>query len=401
MTFKARRFRKERPGRNSVDYQDQGSQEVAESAEQMYRSESQPTRQAQERRDSTLSDVFAKARRRRRGGNAEGLDIIDTGNSGIYQRPGVKRNGTNTGHNKTTNRGRTAVAPPGNPNDVGKSLRVRKNKGLPELEAMTLCLGLVENLGRIRKSGRDDLYETAVEDFLDHLNASMDVWTTGNSVNKSKDAAALAQYVADGVNAIIAKASPEAEMSDDASEGADADDVDSKRPKVYSKKSQNAGKDETGVGKSKNVEEDIYKNIHPELAARLQRLDELEELRTEEAYLAKANELRHLPGFNAEKIAKQLRNTYEDMGDEAGDYLFQTLQASATQLKDSAVFKQFGVPGANTITGDKLSDNMAKANAYADSMISKSAEGTTREVLIAEYIRKNGADFYEPAKQVA
>lgn len=399
-----RKFLKEKPGRNSFDYADQGSQEIAESAEQMYRSESQPTPKAQERRESTMSDVFAKAGRRRGRKNSEGLDILENGNTGIYQRPGVKRNGTNTGHNKTTNAGRTAVAPPKNPLDVGKSrtFRVRKsNPDLPlmQLEALNLGVGLAENLGEILKKGRADLYEATVQDFLDTLNAGFGEWQAGSTITKAKTVDAQAEDVAERVSVILAKASPESEMSDEASEGEDADKVDSGRPSIPSKKSQNAGEDNTSVGKSrvnKSLSEpDPYEGLSPIVKSRLQRLEALEEEREQAAYLAKARELRGLPGFNEDRIAKQLRNTYETLGQEEGDALFQTLAASANAVQDSTVFKQFGMPGTGTSASD---DPMAKAYAYADSIVQKGNVTKSREVLVADYMRDHPADFYQPAK---
>lgn len=399
-----RKFLKEKPGRNSFDYADQGSQEIAESAEQMYRSESQPTPKAQERRESTMSDVFAKAARRRRK-NSEGLDILENGNTGIYQRPGVKRNGTNTGHNKTTNSGRTAVAPPGNPLDrggVGKSFRVRKNNTdlpLMQLEALNIGVGLAENLGEIISKGRADLYEETVEDFLTTLNAAFGEWQAGSTITKSRTVDAQAEDVAERVSVILAKASPEAEMSDEASEGEDADDVDSKRPKLYSKKSQNAGEDNTSVGKSRInkslSDDDPYAGLHPEVVAKLKRLELVEEERTQGVYLAKARELRGLPGFNEEKIAKQLRNAYETMGDDEGDALFQTLSAASNTVQDSAVFKQFGLPGTGTSASE---DPMVKAYAYADGAIQKGNVQKTREALVAEYMYQHPGDFYQNAK---
>lgn len=399
-TAKSKKKPKEKPGRNSFDYGDQGSQEVAESAEQMYRSESQPTKKAQERRESTLSDVFSKARRRK--SNAEGLDILEHGNGGIYQRPGVKRNGTNTGHKKTTNSGRTAVAPPGNPLDVGKALRVRKNRELPTLEALNLGVGLAENIARIVKANRPDLYKTAMNEFIDHMNSGADVWFSGSSISKSKDTGAQAKDVLERVQEIVYKASPEAEMSDEASEGEDEDEVDSKRPSIPSKKAQNAGGDETGVGKNKvnkslTDKDDPYAGLHPVVVEQLKKAKELQELQVQETYLKKARELKNLPGFNEEKLAKQLRSAYED-GAEEGDYLFQTLSAAANATHDSVVFKQFGVTGIGS--GIDESNPMAKAAAFADSQISKSAEGTTREQLMADYMRSHGAEFYQPAKQL-
>lgn len=399
-----RKFLKEKPGRNSFDYADQGSQEIAESAEQMYRSESQPTDQAQERRESTMSDVLAyKARRRRK--NSEGLDILENGNSGIYQRPGVKRNGTNTGHSKTTNSGRTAVAPPKNPLDVGKSFRVRKNKGLEplaQLEALNIGVGLVENLNHIMKSNQPELFGDVVEDFVETLNAAFGEWQAGYTVTKAKTTDAQAEDVADRINAILRKASPESEMSDEASEGEDADDVDSKKPTVYSKKSQNAGEDNTSVGKNRVnkslSDEDPYEGLSPVVKSQLQRLAELEEENIQTKYLAKARTLSGLPGYNADKLAKQLRNTYENMGEDEGDELYRMFQASANVVADSGIYKQLGVPGGGTSAGDDQNSKMAEAYAYADSAIQKGNVAKSRDVLVADYIRDHGADFYASAK---
>lgn len=399
------KFLKEKPGRNSFDYTDQGSQEIAESAEQMYRSESQPTKEAQERRESTMSDVLAKARRRRK--NSEGLDILENGNDGIYQRPGVKRNGTNTGHNKTTNAGRTAVAPIKNPLDVGKALRVRKGRGLSplaQLEVLNLGVGFAENIGLIMKSGRADLYEATMRDFIETANAYFGEWQAGSTITKARTIEAQVENVADRVNAILAKASPEAEMSDEASEGEDANEVDSKRPSIPSKKPQNAGEDNTSVGKNrvgitKSLEDDDdpYAGLSDVVKSQLHRLAELEENTAQQFYLQKAKELRNLPGFNAERIAKQLRNTYETMGDEDGDMLFQTLSASANAVQDSGVYKQLGMPGVGTAATD---DPMARADEWAKSQISKGSDGKTVEQLRVEYMTQHPGDFYQPAKSL-
>lgn len=399
-----KKFLKEKPGLNSFDYGDQGSQEVAESAEQMYRSESQPTEEAQERRESTMSDVLAKAGRRRRK-NAEGLDILENGNTGIYQRPGVKRNGTNTGHNKTTNAGRTAVAPPKNPLDVGKSLRVRKSREmdpLAQLEALNVGVSLAENLGLIIQKGRPELYETVVKDFLGSLNAYFGEWQSGGTVTKSKTAEAQVEDIADRVEAILAKASPESEMSDEAAEGESPDSVDSKRPKLYSKKSQNAGEDNTSVGKNRVNKsltdgDDPYAGLHPVVKSQLQELKEFREMQREAEYLKKARTLRGLPGFDEARIAKQLQNTYETLGEEDGDLLYQTLSASAAAVQDGGIFKQYGLPGSGTSSSD---DPMARADEWAKTQINKSGEGKTIEQLRVDYMREHPGEFYQPAKSL-
>lgn len=240
-----------------------------------------------------------------------------------------------------------------------------------------------------------------MSDFVETLNAYFGEWQAGSTITKAKTVDAQAEDVAERVSAIIAKASPESEMSDEASEGEDADAVDSKRPSVPSKKSQNAGEDNTSVGKNrvnKSLSEpDPYEGLSPIVKSRLQRLELLEEEREQSAYLAKARELRGLPGFNEERIAKQLRSTYETLGEEEGNALFQTLSASANAVQDSSVFKQFGMPGTGTSATD---DPMAKAYAYADGLIQKGNITKSREALIADYMRDHGAEFYQPAKSV-
>jgi hypothetical protein len=298
------------------------------------------------------------------------------------------------------------VAPPKNHLDVGKSrtFRVRKsnNSDLPlmQLEALNLGVGLAENLGEILKKGRTDLYDAVVEDFLSTLNAGFGEWQAGSTITKSKTVDAQADDIVDRVSAIIEKASPEAEMSDEAAEGEDPDEVDSKRPSNPSKKSQNAGEDNTSVGKNRVTKSlsEPYEGLSDVVKSRLQRLEALEEEREQGTYLAKARELRSLPGFDEERIAKQLRNTYETLGTEEGDALFQTLSASANAVQGSAVFKQLGMPGTGTSASD---DPMTKAYAYADGLIQKGNVAKSREVLIADYMRDNPAEFYQPAKSAA
>lgn len=401
---KRKPLKKERPGLNSLDYGDQGSQEVAESAEQMYRSESQPTSEAQDRRESTMSDVFAKGRRRR-----DGMDNMRTGNQGIFgsgARAGARKTPTRA---KTTNKQRTAVAPPGNPMDVGKSRRVvlKKSAGheLQTLEALNIGTKFAENMGLILKANKPELYEAVVSDFLSTLNAAAGEWFAGSSVTKSKYSEEQAEDIAERVLSLIEKASPESEMSDEAAEGTNPSSMDKVADnsvgtlKTRTRRNSNEKVQEV-VGKNKEVNksvdatDDPYAGLDPIVKARFQRLDELEELQTQEFYLNKAKELRHLPGFNAERIAKQLRKAGED-GEEEFEYLFKTLSGASNMAEDSAVFKQYGMPGAGSMTDD---DPMARAYAYADSNIQKGADSSTREQLAVEYMRQNPAEFYQPAK---
>lgn len=401
---KKRTFKKEKPGRNSWDYGDQGSQEVAESAEQMFRSNSQPTPEAQSRQDSTRSKVVVKARRKRT--NREGLDIIDhtsDGNAqGIYSQPGVKRNGTGTGHNKYTNKPRTAVAPPGNPNDVGK--RVVKSIDLASLEALNLGVQFAENMNAILKSNRPEAYNELMADFVETVNAVAGEWFVGSSITKSKNADAQANDIAQRALAIISKASPAAEASDDAAQGEDADEVDKKSNNnaVGKLKTSYPGnnkneKEQTVVGKKKifkSLQDNPYEGFPEEVMKKFAELDELKEERAQQVYLSKARELRGLPGYNEEKVAKQLRDAYEADA-EGGEYLFQTLSAAANVAHDSTIFKQFGLPGS----GADASDPMAKARAYAQSHVTKGANGPSEDVLMAEYIKEHGAEFYAEAKK--
>lgn len=399
---KKRKLKKnaERPGLNSWDYGDQGSQQVAESAEQMYRSESQPNGNDSSHQDSTRSKVLTKARRKKT--NRAGLDVMENGNTGIYEHPGVKRNGTGTGHNKYTNRPRTSVAPPPNPLDKSRD---GVQKGLPELEALNLGVALAENLGLILKNNRPDMYKTVMEDFLQTANAAASAWFGGSSVTKSKDTAVQAQDVAKRAYDIIAKASPESEMADEVAEGADPDKMDSVATNsMGALKSKTVGHNENEkmedvVGKNKvyksaDADGDPYEGLSPVVKNQLLRLNELEEMRTHETFITKAREMKHLVGFDEEKVAKQLRDAYEQ-SDEQGQWLEQTLLAASNGQKDSAVFKQFGMPGAGTSASD---DPMARAVAHADSQISKANGGATREQLVTEYMAQHPGEFYQVAK---
>lgn len=408
---KKKPLKKEKPGLNSFDYGDQGSQEVAESAEQMYRSQFQPTKEANTRMDSTRSDALNKARRGRKS-NREGLDIIDhtsEGNAeGIYSKPGVKRNGTGTGHGKHTTRQRTAVAPPGNPLDKSRFRVVRKSQDastdLAELEAVNVGLKMGENLAMIIRKGRPDLYQTVVEDAVGALNAFMGEWSAGETITKGKNTESLSEDMATRLMAVIEKASPASEMSDEAAEGADPDSMDGVATNAVGKlKSRTVGHNENEkeqtVGKKKVYKsvhgEDPYEGLSPVVKSQLQRLADFEEMQTHEVYLKKAREVRYLPGFDEEKVAKQLRNAYEE-SQEDGDYLFQTLAAASNGQKDSAVFKQFGQPGVGSMAND---NPMARAAEYASSHIGKSAEGMTLEQLQVQYMREHPGDFYQEAKK--
>lgn len=398
---KKKKLAKEKPGLNSWDYGDQGSQQVAESAEQMYRSNSQPTRQAQSRQESTKSKVVVKARRKKT--NHEGLDIMDHGNDGIYNSPGVKRNGTNTGHNKHTTRGRTAVAPPQNPLDVGKSRVAKSVTNLSAMEALNLGVQFAENISRIVKANKPEAYNEVMADFVETVNAAAGEWFVGSNITKSKDSTKQANDIAQRALSILAKASPASEMSDEASEGEDADKMDSVADNHVGKlktsyPGNNKNEKEQTVGKKKvfkSLNGDPYAGLPDEIVKKFQELDELKEERAQSTFIAKARELRGLPGFNEERVAKQLRDAYE-VDQENGDYLFQTLSAAANVAHDSTIFKQFGMPGQGTDGADP----MAKAFAYADGHVSKGAEGPTREQLVVNYMKDNPELYYQEAKTV-
>lgn len=405
---KKRKFKKEKPGLNSFDYGDQGSQQVAESAEQMYRAGFQPTKEATTRMDSTRSDALNKARRGRKS-NREGLDVMENGNDGIYTSPGVKRNGTGTGHSKHTTKPRTSVAPPPNPLDKSRFRVVRKNTqnenaDLASLEALNVGVKMAENLGILIRKNRPDLFETVLKDTVEALNAFFGEWSAGSTVTKSKNTEGLAEDVAERVLAVIAKASPQSEMSDEASEGEDADDMDGVATNSVGKlkTSTRANKNEKVeevVGKNKVFKtaggQDPYAGLHPIVKSQLQELADFRELQEQEVYLKKAADLKYLPGFDQEKIAKQLRNAYDE-GQEEGDYLYQTLAAASNGQKDSVVFKQFGMPGSGSMTDN---DPMARAKAYADSAIQKGADGKTTEQLQVDYMRLHPEEFYQEAKR--
>lgn len=399
---KKKSLKKEKPGLNSWDYGDQGSQEVAESAEQMYRSNSQPTRAAQTRQDSTKSKVVIKARRKK--SNHEGLDIMDHGASGIYEHPGQKRYTTGksgSAQRKISNKGRTQVAPPGNPMDRG-GVNKSANPSLATMEALNLGVQFAENMGKILKSNKPELYEELMTDFVGTVNAAASEWFVGSSITKSRYADKQANDIAERALKIISKASPASEMSDEAAEGEDPDKMDSvatnsvgKLKTSYPGNNKNE-KEQTVVGKkkiSKSLRNDPYAGLNEEVMKKLQKLDELEEERAQNTFLAKARELKGLPGYNEEKVAKQLRDAYE-ADQEGGEYLEQTLRAAANATHDSTIFKQFGMPGQGTDNGDP----MAKAVAYADSHISKSGDGPSRDQLMADYMKDHGAEFYMEAK---
>lgn len=401
----AKKVKKQKSGLNSWDKGDLGSQGVAESAEQMYRSESQPTELDSSKQESSMSLV--KARRKKKT-NAEGLDIIDhnDGATGIYSKPGVKRNGTGTGHRAgLSTRQRTAVPPPSNPLDKSRYALRKSDVSLATLEALNLGVGLAENIELILKNKRPDMYEVVVNDFLDTLNAAASAWVGGETVTKSKNADAQAQDVADRVLDIVAKASPESYMSDEAAEGEDADKMDGVATNSVGKlKSSTVGhnaneKMEEVVGKNKKLyksaqaQGDPYANLHPVVKSQLLAFEEMKREREHEVYLAKARQMPNLVGYDEERVAKQLEDAYAE-SDEQGQWLEQTLTAASNGQKDSAVFKQIGRPGAGTGSNDP----MAQAQAYADSHVSKGADGPTREQLVVEYMSQHPGDFYQTAK---
>jgi hypothetical protein len=403
----SKKVKKEKGGLNSWDHGDEGSQEVAESAEQMYRAQHQPTKQDALKQESTQSLV--KARRRKKS-NAEGLDIIDHNSgtdSGIYTKPGVKRNGTGTGHRAgLTTRQRTAVPPPQNPLDKSRYAIRKSELALATLEALNLGVGLAENIELILKNKRPDMYETVVNDFLQTLNAAASAWVGGETVTKSKNADAQAQDVSGRVLDIVAKASPESYMSDAASEGENPDELDGVATNTVGKlKSKTVGhnaneKMEEVVGKNKNLyksaqaQGDPYAGLSPVVKSQLLELQEMKEERTQEVYLAKARQMPYLVGYDEARVAKQLRDAYEE-SDEQGQWLEQTLTAASNGQKDSSVFKQLGRPGAGTSAAD---NPMAAAEAYADSNISKGADGPSREQLVVEYMTQHPGEFYQTAK---
>lgn len=405
--FGKKKAKPEKPGFNTVDHADEGSQEVAEDAEQMYRSESQPTRAAQTRQDSTRSKVVVgvdKARQGRKRTNAEGLHVLANGSEGIHSKPGVKRNGTGTGSKKSTRRKRTQVAPPNNPLD-GKGVAKSMDPVIPTIEALNLGLQFAENIELVTKSGKTELYETVLSDFVEAANAAAAEWVAGSTVTKSSDLDAQVDDIAERAYGILAKAS-----GDDTSDDSDDDDSDDEddSDEDDSEDSKDA-KDAMGklkknkvrvvVKKSRVVktlaEEDPYEGLSEVVVKKLQQFDELLELQQAEKYTKLAKSLRSLPGFDEEKISKQLRDAFE-ADEDGGKYLYQTLTAAANQMKDSDAYRQYGMPGQ----GSGSTDPMSKAREFAKSKISKSGDGPTEEMLMVEYMQQNPADFYQEAKSV-
>jgi hypothetical protein len=417
---KKKRLKKtaENPGLNSYDLTDGGSQVVTENAEHMYRHEADPTVPAQTRLESTMSDAnrplrIGKARRKKT--NREGLDIMDHGTAdGIYTKPGVKRNGVGTGHNKYTTKPRTAVAPPPNPLDKSRRMSPEQlQKGLVAVEAANLAVRLAKNLVAIHDKDRPDLYPAVVEDFLDVLNAGAQEWFAGSSITKSSSLGTQVENVATEVYELLSKASPASEMSDEASEGVDADKMDSVatnsmgRLKTTTRANKNE-KVETVVGKNKKLyksvaqsgEDSIEVELDPVLKGRLDMLEDLLEEREQNKYISKARELRGIPGWNEEKVAKQLRVAYET-DPEMGAELEQMLAASANVVNDSAVLKQYGMTGAGSLGDDDMNAKVAKAYAAADDQIRKSnGEGVTREQAAVQYMKDHPGEFYQEAKQL-
>lgn len=405
---KKKRLKKtaEVPGLNSYDHADEGSQNVAESAEQMYRSQSQPTEAAQTRLESTMSDTnrqlrVGKARRKR--SNAEGLDKLENGNEGIYSRPGVKRNGTGTGHSKHTTRQRTAVAPP--PNPLDKS-RFSPNDQVA-LEALNLGVKFAENIARIHKSGNFEVYPEMMADFVEAVNAYAGEWSLDNSITKAKDAGKYAENIASRAYAILAKASPASEMSDEAAEGVDPDDMDSVANNGMGKL-KDVGGDDTKVGKNKlkksrqfDEEEDRYAQLDPVTKSQLAQLNELLQEKEQERFVTMAKSLRKLPGFRQETVAKQLQDAY-DVSEENGEQLRTMLQGAANMAAESTIMKQYGMTGSGTATDSAggLDAAMAAADAWATMQVAKSAGGKTAEQLRVEYMTQHPEDFYQPAKSL-
>jgi hypothetical protein len=403
----------------SVDHGDEGSQEVVENAEQMYRSESEPDTSSDDHMDNTLASVVHKAfgpgptqlRAIKRGtkkkgiGKKQGLQALDLSTYKFYDQSGVTRNGTNTGHgagnNKTTTRQRTAVPPPPNPNDpgasggpVGKSLRIRKSllrTDTAPIEALNLSTAFADNMCAVLKSGSAENYAVVMDDFVSTMNAAASVWFAGDTVAKANTAAVQRNRIVERVQNIL-KASTEAESSDDAAAGKDEDEVDSERPDnpAHKPTSTDAG-DVTGmVNKGK---EDIYKGLSPAAAKILAEAEQVIEKGKVDRWNDTAAQYADIPGTDVTALAKSLRSLHET--DEANyNAVVTALDAAKAQLADSAVFTQIGKSGA----GSRNADPMAKANEYADTMVLKSGVAKSRDELVMEYMLEHPGEFYQQSK---
>jgi hypothetical protein len=271
---------------------------------------------------------------------------------------------------------------------------------LQTVEALNLGVQFAENMNLIMKSGKaEDLYPTVMEEFVKTVNASASAWFSGSTVTKSKDTAKQVEDIAERALEILAKASDSSDDSDDDEDDSDSDSSDDSMKGKLKKFRVVKNKEQTNMG-NKNVtksltDDDPYAGLSDVVKSKLEKYDEFMELREQEKYDKLAKSLRNIPGFNQEKIAKQLRSAYE-ADEEGGQYLYQTLQASANQAQDSVVFKQIGMPGQ----GPDGSDPMEKARAFAKSKVSKSGDGPTEDQLMVEYMRENPAEFYQEAKQV-
>lgn len=183
--------------------------------------------------------------------------------------------------------------------------------------------------------------------FNNVLDAAAEEWADGNTVSKALDPAMRAKLQAK-LKMLKQKA---ADMAEDATDGgADEDEEDGK------------------MSKSDKGNTDIYKGLHPEIAAKIKLADELVEKAAVDKYESIAKSLGRV-GDDVSETGKMLRFLSEN-NTEAYDTVVKQLKAAAEQEKESSVFKSFGSQGAGAMGGDKV-EALAKSYQAIDAKLTK------------------------------
>lgn len=253
------------------------------------------------------------------------------------------------------------------------------------VEALGIATQFAEEIAKVfgTKGSKTAAYEDVMTEFNNVMDAAAERWKTGTTVSKSskKSRAKQVAIIKNKVLSTFAKAEGK-EMPKKPARPKALDDLELPDDVAsYIKELE-------GGDVSKSDSEEIYKGLHPEVAKRLKKADELVEKSEVEHWEEIAKSYKHFPGDKKE-LAATLRKLHES-NPTAFEELKKTLDAAEFNLGQSDVFKSFGSRG-----GGEPNDEIAKREKEADELVSKGEYPTKEQALVA-LMNKEGGKHYQP-----
>ena len=255
------------------------------------------------------------------------------------------------------------------------------------VEALGIATQFAEEIAKVfaTKGDKSAAYEDVMTEFNNVMDAAADRWRSGTTVSKSSSKSMRAKQLAiisNKVKSVIAKAEGK-EMPKKPARPSSLDGLQLPDDVAAYIKELEGGE----VSKS----DDIYKGLHPEVAERLKKADDLVEKSIQKDWDDVAAQYKHVPGDKSE-LSKALRTAFET-SPEAFNTLKKSLDAAEYNLSQSDIFKSHGSRG-----GGEPSDEISKRDAAAKELVSKGDFPTVEQALL-HLMNQEGGKFYRPTVQ--